>query len=51
MSENSGGQIDTVMQETRLFPPSDEFASQARIGSMAEYEELYQRAKQDPEAF
>jgi acetyl-CoA synthetase len=51
MSENPGGQIDTVMQETRLFPPSDEFASQARIGSMAEYEELYQRAKQDPEAF
>jgi acetyl-CoA synthetase len=51
MSENSAGQIDTVMQETRLFPPSDEFASQARIGSMAEYEELYQRAKQDPEAF
>jgi acetyl-CoA synthetase len=51
MSENSAGQIDTVMQETRLFPPSDEFASQARIGSMAEYEELYKRAKQDPEAF
>jgi len=51
MSENAGGQIDNVMQESRLFPPSDEFASQSRIGSLADYEELYERARQDPEAF
>ena len=51
MSENAGGQIDNVMRESRLFPPSDEFASQSRIGSLADYEELYERARQDPEAF
>ncbi|MFP6649235.1 MAG: acetate--CoA ligase, partial [Pirellulaceae bacterium] len=51
MSENAGGQIDNVMQESRLFPPSDDFASQSRIGSLAEYEALYERARQDPEGF
>ena len=40
MSENAGGQIDNVMQESRLFPPSEEFVSGAQIGSMAAYEEL-----------
>ena len=51
MSENAGGQIDNVMQESRLFPPSDDFSSQSRIGSLAEYEALYERARQDPEGF
>ena len=51
MSENAGGQIDNVMKESHLFPPSDEFASQSRIGSLADYEELYERARQDPETF
>ncbi|MFP6752807.1 MAG: acetate--CoA ligase [Pirellulaceae bacterium] len=52
MSENTGGgQIDNVMKESRLFPPSEEFASGSRIGSMAAYEELYEQARQDPEAF
>ena len=51
MSENAGGQIDNVMQESRLFPPSEEFVSGSRIGSMAAYEELYEQARQDPEAF
>jgi acetyl-CoA synthetase len=43
--------IDTVMQETRLFPPSREFAANAIIPSMQAYEELYARAKKDPEKF
>ena len=47
----SGGQIDTVMQEDRLFPPPAEFAAKAQIGSVAAYEELYERAKADPEKF
>jgi acetyl-CoA synthetase len=45
----SGGQIDTVMQEQRRFPPPAEFSSKALIGSMKAYEELYERAKADPE--
>ncbi len=33
MSESVQGNVKTVMQETRLFPPSSEFASKAQIGS------------------
>lgn len=47
----SGGQIDTVMHEDRLFPPSQEFASKARIGSLAAYEALYAKAEADHEKF
>ncbi|MEX2559758.1 MAG: acetyl-coenzyme A synthetase N-terminal domain-containing protein, partial [Pirellulales bacterium] len=51
MSKNERGQIDTVMQEARLFPPPTEFAAKARIGSMAEYEKLWKRAADDVEGF
>ena len=51
MSESSSGQIDTVMTEDRLFPPSEEFASQSAIGSMDAYQALYDEAKADPVAF
>jgi len=51
MSENTSGQIDTVMTEDRLFPPSEEFASQASIGSMDAYQQVYDEAKADPIAF
>ena len=51
MSESSGGQIDTVMQEDRLFPPSADFAGKSRIGSMDAYQQLWDEAKQDPTAF
>lgn len=51
MSDNSGGQIDSVMQEDRLFSPSDEFAKNSSIGSMDAYQKLYDEAKADPEAF
>lgn len=45
------GQLDTVMHEDRLFPPSAEFSAKSLIGSPAAYDELWNRAKQDPEAF
>ncbi|HZZ72949.1 MAG TPA: acetate--CoA ligase [Pirellulales bacterium] len=51
MSQQSGGQLDTVMHESRLFPPSAEFAAQARIGSAAAYEALWKEAAADPAAF
>ncbi len=46
-----GGQIDTVMHESRLFPPSAEFSSKARIASLEEYQALWDRAAADPVAF
>jgi acetyl-CoA synthetase len=51
MAESTGGQVQTVMQEDRLFPPSQEFAAKAHIGSLAAYEKLYDEAKADPPAF
>lgn len=50
MSETSG-QIDNVMNEDRLFPPPEEFSSRAAIGSMEQYQALYDRAKDDPDEF
>ena len=51
MSESTGGQIDTVMKESRLFPPPKEFAEKARIGSEEEYEKLWKEAAADLEGF
>lgn len=45
------GDIDTVMVEKRLFAPSQEFCSKARIKSLQEYQRLYDLAAADPEAF
>ncbi len=47
MADQSGGGIDTVMHEERLFPPPPEFAAQARIKSMEEYESLWRKAAAD----
>jgi acetyl-CoA synthetase len=40
-----------MLRENRVFPPPAEFATRARIGSMAEYEAIYQRSIDDPESF
>ncbi len=50
MSDESGA-IDNVMQESRVFAPSAEFSARARVGSMADYEALYRKSVDDPEAF
>ena len=43
--------ITSVLTENRSFPPPAEFAQQARVGSLADYEALYARAARDPEGF
>jgi acetyl-CoA synthetase len=50
-NENPSSSIDTVMQETRLFPPNDSFLEGCEIGSLQAYEALYDRAQADPVAF
>ena len=50
-SDHGGGSITSVLQETRIFPPPGEFASKAHIRSMAQYEALWNRAKDDTEGF
>ena len=51
MAEDRSGQIDTVMKEDRLFPPPEGFAAKARINSQEQYEELWNEAFEDNEAF
>lgn len=43
--------IESILHEKRLFHPSEDFSKQARIKSMEEYRELYEKAKANPEAF
>jgi acetyl-CoA synthetase len=51
MSDNQDSHMNSVMVEQRLFRPSQEFSSRARIKSHSEYEALYAKANQDIEAF
>jgi acetyl-CoA synthetase len=43
--------IESILQEKRLFSPSGEFSQQAHIKSLEQYQELYNKAKADPEKF
>ncbi len=51
MSSPAGSQITSLLHETRSFPPPPEFAAAAHVKSVAEYEKLWQRAKDDPDGF
>ncbi len=44
-------EIQSVLQEHRVFPPPREFSEHARVKSMEEYEALYARAAADPDGF
>jgi acetyl-CoA synthetase len=50
MSSPSGSQITSILKETRQFPPPKEFQP-VHVKSLAEYEKLWQRGKEDPEGF
>ena len=47
----SSPNIDSILNETRVFEPSPEFSQQAHIKSLEEYERLYAEAEADPEGF
>src|SRR5947209_8501644 len=51
MSSPAASNITSILKETRVFPPTAEFAARAQIKSPAEYEKLYQRGLDDPEGF
>jgi acetyl-CoA synthetase len=50
-AESGGGSINSFLNESRVFTPPADFASKANIGSMAEYQALWDRARDDPEGF
>ena len=43
--------IDSVLQENRVFPPPPEFSAQAHVSSLEDYKRLYAEAAGDPEGF
>ncbi len=49
MSEKTG--MDSLMEETRRFPPSPEFSARAHIKSMEQYEQMYEESIKDPSGF
>ncbi|MEZ6123006.1 MAG: acetate--CoA ligase [Planctomycetaceae bacterium] len=49
MSENTN--IESILTETRSFPPPATFAAQANISTEKQYLELWEKAKQDPAGF
>lgn len=44
-------EIESILSETRLFPPPAEFASRSHLGSIEEYEKIVADAAKDPEGF
>ncbi len=47
----SQANIDSILQETRVFPPAADFAKKAHVKSLEEYEKIYKEAKDNPEKF
>src|SRR5258708_1375824 len=43
--------ITSVLKESRVFPPSPEFAAKALIPSVAQYENLARQGKDNPKGF
>ncbi len=43
--------IDSVLKETRIFNPPEEFSKNAHIKSMEEYRKIWKRSIDDPEGF
>ena len=46
-----GETITSMMDEKRVFPPSEEVVKQAHIKSMDEYKKIFKRSIDDPEGF
>ncbi|MDZ7618936.1 MAG: acetate--CoA ligase, partial [Patescibacteria group bacterium] len=51
MAEAKSGGIVNVMKEGRLFPPPGGFSERARIGSMEQYQQMWDHAADDLEGF
>src|SRR6202453_4913361 len=43
--------LDSSLRENRVFAPPAEFAAKAHVKSLAEYEQMYRRSVEQPEAF
>jgi len=48
---SDGTNMESLLRENRVFQPPAEFAAKAHIKSLAEYEAMYRRSVEEPEAF
>lgn len=51
MTDIADTSFRSLLHELRVIPPSEEFASQAHVRSLQEYEALYRRSVENPEEF
>ena len=51
MSETAPSTIESILSESRIFPPLPEFSANAEISSFEEYERIYKEADANPVAF
>lgn len=51
MTDTKSKAIESVLQENRIFEPPPEFSAQAHIKSFAEYEKIYEEARENPVGF
>ena len=51
MNSDTSNSIESVLQEQRVFPPSDNFSSKSRSSSFSKYLEMSEMAKSDPIKF
>ena len=51
MTPPTSTDIQSTLNERRVFNPPPEFSSSAHVKSMADYERLYEEADRDPESF
>src|ERR1017187_1011286 len=51
MTPQTSTDIQSTLNEHRVFDPPSDFSSKAHIASMADYERLYEEADRDPESF
>ena len=51
VSSLSNQDLESTLREFRVFPPPPEFSAKAHIKSLEEYETLYKKSIEDPEAF
>ena len=51
MTPATSTDIQSTLNEQRVFDPPSEFSSKAHIKSLADYERLHEEADRDPETF
>ncbi|MEM9916213.1 MAG: acetate--CoA ligase [Planctomycetota bacterium] len=50
-SSSAGSSTESMLQESRRFPPPAEFAKDAHVTSIEQYEQMHRRSVEDPESF